>query len=265
MTKIRLVSLQAPSADSLPEAVASYLSDNTDLNVMVVNDVPWQERKAMFDRGEVHIAWMCGTQYTWQADAPNSSVELLAAHTMQGGRYEGKPAYFSDVIVGKYRPYHSIDDLADTRWAYNEPESLSGYWAMRYALAVRGQTAEDFFGKIVEAGSHVKAVAIVSRSLADSAAIDSTVLEALLRRHPDLVDSIRIIESLGPNPIPPWVIRTEVPEEARQQIRFELQKMHESGAGKTLLSDNHIDRFVAVTDDYYNPVRKMVAHVKDAT
>jgi hypothetical protein len=44
----------------------------------------------------------------------------------------------------------------------------------------------------------------------DGAAIDSTVLEWSIAGRRDLPEHIRVIESLGPSPIPPWVISKRV-------------------------------------------------------
>jgi hypothetical protein len=64
----------------------------------------------------------------------------------------------------------------------------------------------------------------------DGAAINSTVLEWVLSEHHDLNKRIRVIETIGPSPIPPWVISRRVPRMAR---------------------------FVAASDTDYDPIRSM--------
>ena len=44
----------------------------------------------------------------------------------------------------------------------------------------------------------------------ESAAIDSTVLEWLQGRRADSEHELRVIETIGPSPIPPWVISQKI-------------------------------------------------------
>jgi phosphonate transport system substrate-binding protein len=224
------VSLMAPSADELWRGVAARLG----LPTRVVDDVSWQERERMLYRGQAHVGVVCGLQYIHA-----QGVELLAAPVMRGARYRNQPVYFSDVVVRPGSQAESLADLRGRTWAVNEPTSHSGFNVTRYALAARGETSA-FFGRVVESGSHENSIGLLLDGVVDATAVDSTVLETV---RPDL----KVIETLGPSPIPPVVVSRSVPRPIRERLRRALLD--------TVLGP--VERFVAVSDADYDPIRDM--------
>jgi len=79
----------------------------------------------------------------------------------------------------------------------------------------------------------------------------------LRRRRPELLSSIRVIETLGPSPIPPWVIQKNLPREIKQVLRELLLQMHADPAGIRILTAGAIARFVAVEETDYDTIRSM--------
>ena len=98
--------------------------------------------------------------YVNKADQKQSTIRLLAAPIMLKERYGDRPVYFSDVIVHKDSPIRGFSELRGKVWAYNEPNSHSGYNITRYQLALLGEHA-GYFGKVVAAGSHQNALALI--------------------------------------------------------------------------------------------------------
>ena len=183
--------------------------------------------------------------------------ELLAAPVMQALRYRMQPIYFSDVIVRRSSPYQQFLDLRGARWAFNDPGSHSGYNVTHFHLAQLGERA-GFFGDVVAAGAHMASLQMVLEGTVEAAAIDSTVLDWALTQQPSSREQLRIIETLGPSPIPPWVIQKQVPATLRTQIRTLLLQLHEHEPGRQLLAQGDLLRFTAVQDKDYDPIRQMV-------
>src|SRR5689334_19349568 len=124
---MRLVSLMAENADFLYRALGPWLARRIGRAVEVIDDVPWQEREQMLDRGEAQVGFICGLPYALKVDRPHPLVELLAAPVMRGVRYQDRPVYFSDVVVRNDSAFRYFADLRGACWAYNEPGSQSGY------------------------------------------------------------------------------------------------------------------------------------------
>ena len=93
----------------------------------------------------------------------------------------------------------------------------------------------------------------------DGSAIDTTVLDWVLSKQPEVGARIRVIETIGPSPIPPWVVSTRLPEEVRSALRTTLLNMHEDTEGRSILTGGRIMRFTAAHDDDYDPIRRMAA------
>jgi len=238
--------------------IARWLADRAGLPVIYVGDIDWRERYTQLDGGQIDIAWICGLPYVQRAD----HVRLLAAPVNRGERYAGQPVYFSDVVVRADSPIATTDDLSGIRWAYNEPGSWSGYGAVAHWLLAAGRSW-NWFGSVMEAGSHQAALEMIRRGEVDAVAIDTTVLDLELARNPTLAHDLRVIETLGPSPQPPWVVGKHISPAFEAQIRSALLDMYRDPTGQLILAVGLIDRFVAVTDTDYDPIRRMAAQAAD--
>lgn len=253
---IKVTSIQSPNADDTCRRITRYLGDRLGISTEFVDDIPWQEREQLLDAGQVHLGWICGLPYVWKADKAQPNVELVAAPVMLPRRYRQRPVYFSDVIVHRDSAYYSFADLRGAAWAYNEPHSHSGCNVVRYHLARQGEH-RGYFGRVIEAGSHLQALEMVLDGRVDAAAIDSTVLELEFLARPHLEPELRIIDTLGPSPMPPWVVTLNVPPDLRAAIRAVFWHMHRNPAGRAILAQGQIRRLVRVTDRDYDPIRDM--------
>jgi len=251
-----MASLMAGNADLMYREIAGYLARRTGVRLEVVESVPWQERERLLDEGQVHVAFICGLPYVHKVDRVDSTIELLAAPVMQGARYEGRPIYFSDVVVRRDSPFESFADLRGATWSYNEPSSQSGYNLIRCHLARLGERS-GYFGRVVEAGAHQMSLQMVLSGAVDASAIDSIVLELELKLRPDLAPLLRVVETLGPSTIPPAVVSTRVPPPIRRRLREALLRMHEDEAGYHILEAGMVARFVEIDDTAYDSIRAM--------
>jgi phosphonate transport system substrate-binding protein len=253
---IKVISIQSPNATTTCRQITQYLGDQLGMTTEFVDDIPWQERERLLDTGQVQLGWICGLPYVRKADRKPPSIELVAAPVMQHPRYQGRPVYFSDVIVRRDSEYHSFADLRGVSWAYNEPHSQSGYNITRYHLAGLGES-QGYFGRVVEAGSHLRALEMVLDRRIEATAIDSTVLELEWQARPQLKTELRVIASLGPSPIPPWVVTMNVPPDLREAIRNVFWQMHDTAEGRAILERGQTKKMVRVEDRDYDPIREM--------
>jgi ABC-type phosphate/phosphonate transport system substrate-binding protein len=217
-----------------------------------------------FANAQVDVGFICGLPYVQMADAPACPVELLAAPILLGERYQNRPVYFSDVIVRKESAYLSLDDLQGCAWAYNQKMSHSGWNLVYYSLLERGKTL-DYFGRLIETGSHRRSVSLVLEGQADATAIDSHVLDVFLARNRAGAAQLRVIDMLGPSSIPPIVIARTVEKALKHQVQQVLLTMHEDPLAAGILHAGAIDRFVRVSDEDYQDIREMRAKVEGFT
>ncbi len=256
MFRLKLASCMAENSEGFCHAVAGHINEHLDVSTEYVTGIPWQERERLFDDGDIDILWLCGLPYVQKAKTSAKDIELLTVPIPGGDRYLGKPVYFSDIIVRRHSPYQTLLDLRGAAWAYNEPRSHSGYNVVRAYLSEFGQN-EAFFGEALESGAHTTSLEMVLRGTVDGAAIDSTVLEWILAERHHIAGRIRVIETIGPSPIPPWVISTRVPETLRIDVRSLLLAMHQDSVGRDVLASARLERFAEALDSDYDPIRRM--------
>ena len=91
----------------------------------------------------------------------------------------------------------------------------------------------------------------------EASAIDTTVLDWVIDQRPEVETQIRVIETIGPSPIPPWVSSTQLPGHVRSALRRTFLGMHEDNEGRAILDRGRITRFVAAHDTDYDPIRRM--------
>jgi phosphonate transport system substrate-binding protein len=258
LLSVRFTSCQAPNADLFCDAVVRFVGDRLGIRTQFVGDLPWQERERGFDRGEIEVCWMCGWPYAVRADNSPGELDLIAAPVMMGRRYLDQPIYFSDIVVRADSPFESFKDLRGRSWAYNEPMSHSGYHVVRHFLATQ-RIDGRYFDSVVQSGSHQASIDLILTGAVDGSAIDSTVLEAILRRRPEIKPLLRVIHALGPSPAPPWVMHSSMSRSLRDAVRKEFLTMHEHAGGHAILQQAAVRRFGAVDDHHYDAIREMAA------
>ena len=264
MKNLRITSLMAENVDFLGRAMTRYMAEQLGIATEFVDDIPWQERERLLDASQIHVGWICGLPYVRKVDRSNPRIELLAASVMQAARYEGRPVYFSDVVVRRDSRFRTFADLRGASWAFNEPGSQSGYNVVRYHLATLGEVS-GYFGKVIESGAHQASLQMIMDGQIDGSAIDSTVLELELKRDPAIRSQFRIIETLGPSPIPPWVVLRSVSPTLRKDLRELLLHMHQDPQGRAVLAEAQMARFAYVEDGDYDAIRRMARQAELVT
>jgi phosphonate transport system substrate-binding protein len=216
-----------------------------------------------FEHGEADLGVICGLPYVWLAARRPRPVEPLAAPVLAGDRYGGRPIYYSDVIVRHDSPITCLEELRGHSWAYNEPASHSGHTVTLYSL-VRMGARPGFFGRVVEAGFHQRAIRLVHSGAVDAAAIDSQVLAIELRDHPELADRLRVVDTFGPSTIQPVVFASRLPDRLKDQARELLVELGDDPSARPMLAHGFIERFAPVDDSAYDDIRTMLATVEAA-
>lgn len=210
-----------------------------------------------FSHGAVDVGFICGLPYSKLSRIEDAPLELLVAPVLAGERYGETAVYFSDIIVHKNSPYQSFDDLQGRTFAYNEAVSYSGYHVMAHHLSQRGQDW-GYFGKTVKSGAHLLSIEMIINQKADAAAIDSHALDVARAQNPALDKSIRIVDMIGPSPIPPVVVGSHLPAKLKADLRHVFLQLHKNRALKRKMWAGSIERFCEVDDAYYDLIRARV-------
>jgi phosphonate transport system substrate-binding protein len=240
-------------------AVAESVGRSIGMPVQVRGEESYEPYRA----ADPDVSFICSLAYVALEEEGRVPAVPVAAPVVEGPRYGGRPIYFSDVVVRSEDAAASFADLRGRSWAFNEPWSQSGYGVTRYRLLEMGETP-GFFGAVVRAGSHERALEMVLDGEVDATAIDSHLLGVLLRDDPLLAGSLRVIGELGPSTIQPVMVASRHGEPLRRAISDALLAVHEDPRCLPALRDGMIERFVAAGPADYDDVRRMAAAVARA-
>jgi phosphonate transport system substrate-binding protein len=203
--QLMLVSYLAPNMFWFYSAVGAYLGRVFGVKTHLVQSqfAPLEDPVMLQD--QLDIAFICGLPFIQRHQVVPTQLQAVVAPVMQKSRYQNRPIYFSDIIVSADSGIMTFDDLVGKTLCYNDPGSNSGYNLLCQRLT-QAEKPYSFFGKVIQSGSHQRSIELIVERIADCSAIDSTVLEQELRKSPELANRLRVIESIGPSPMPPVIV-----------------------------------------------------------
>eukprot|EP01121_Diplochlamys_sp_Union-15-3_P001256 TRINITY_DN11106_c1_g1_i1.p1 TRINITY_DN11106_c1_g1~~TRINITY_DN11106_c1_g1_i1.p1 ORF type:complete len:178 (-),score=14.27 TRINITY_DN11106_c1_g1_i1:33-566(-) len=173
------------------------------------------------------------------------------------------PYYYSHLIVNSKSNYKVFQDLKGSKLAYNEESSLSGYFVVKHHLVKLGLQG-SFFSSSVKSGAHVNSITMIIDNKADCAAIDSQIWTEVVKTNPGLLSSLRIIELLGPYPVQPFVVSSNMPHPLYSKLKQSLlQLSYDNGQEKNALDRCNLLKFTDITDGFYNQVETDLARAAD--
>lgn len=251
---IRFATFLAPNMLPVYQFTADYIGRQLGLPTHLFTGTTFNQ----FAGDEADVGFICGLPYVRLVEQRPSPVQLLAAPVLRGERFENRPIYYSDVIVRQDSPYHTFADLRGSVWAYNEPDSQSGCAITMYHLAQMQATAA-YFGQVVRAGSHQRAIQLILTGQVDAAAVDCQVLAVEMAQQPALTRQLRVIDLLGPSPIPPVVAASRLPAGLKADIQAVLWAMGDDPEAVEALAYGFIHRFAPVADSDYDAIRQIAA------
>src|SRR3989440_2578205 len=246
----------APNMTSVYAGIAERVGEALEVPAQLIEGSRFEQLRD----GSVGVAFLCGLPYVRLCTERPGMLRPLAAPVLDEARYQDRPVYFSDVIVGRDSPFRSFDDLRGHRWAYNEAGSYSGCLLVRHHLLEVGET-ESFFGRVTFTGRHQESIRQVVDGAVDAAAIDSHVLGVERLRNPELASQLRVIASFGPSTIPLVVATADVPATVQARIGTALCELGGDPESRRLLASGLIRRFTPIEDRAYDDIRQKLAAV----
>lgn len=204
--------------ESVTSRLASALGCEIELESECRSSGPMHGDDDPFRDGRADLGFLCSPSYLYLRAQAEPSVELVpAAFVFADPRHTGEPVYFSDVVVRTNHPARTLADLAGGIWGYNDECSLSGYFSTLQELDRIG-SGPEFFGMWMKTGSHLASIRATLAADIDGAAIDSVALSHLVREQPELRRELRVLESFGPFPIQPMVVRAGLDAAVRGRL-----------------------------------------------
>lgn len=234
-----------------------YLGKKLDYKIQLIQRKTYTEINELFLKGKVDLAFICSGPYA--TGKKKYGFEALATPIIRG-----KPFYYSYLIVNKHSSIKSLEDLKGRVFAFTDPESNTGALIPTYWLAQKGETPESFFKSINYTYSHDNSILAVAKSLVDGAAVDSMIWEYYNFQNPANTSQTRVIKKSIPFGSPPFVASSYLPSHVKENARNVLLKLHQDPAGRRILKELLIERFVLPKKVWYQPVREIKSRLAAA-
>jgi phosphonate transport system substrate-binding protein len=152
----------------------------------------------------------------------NANVEPIA----QVQQANGSLGYRSCLIVHSDSDIFSPEDLAGRTFAFNDPNSTSGYLVpSAFFLMEMGIDPKSHFSKLTFSGSHEASIIAVANKKVDVASTNLPDLQQLVREGKVPRAALRVIWVSKLIPNDPVVVRKDLPENLRTAIQESLATM----------------------------------------
>src|SRR5262249_20066794 len=136
----------APTAADAWRALLACAARAADVDLEYVEHAAPAPLSELWARPDLGCAFMFG----WPFARSHPQPRLLAAPIPAAPRYEGRPIYFTDLIVRADSPFATLADTFGHRLAYTTTDSQSGFNALRHhLLAFRTRARPRLYREIV--------------------------------------------------------------------------------------------------------------------
>jgi phosphonate transport system substrate-binding protein len=255
---------------SIPKSLFAYLTAylgrqlgvRTELQVVMTHSGPPPNLPDPFASGELDLAFCCAPAYIWLHDQATPTVDLVPfGLVFDDPRAAGRPVTFSDIVVRADNPARSFADLITARWGFNDHESLSGYYSV-LQTAVEYGADDTFMSRLRHTRGHLNSLRGLREGAIDAAAIDSVVVALRWREDRALRTELRLVQSLGPWPIQPIVMRRSLPARLKARLTSAMGKLAATPERREALRRWRISGVAPMTDADFDVERASLARAK---
>lgn len=234
-----------------------YLSEKTGFDIKFKFSRSYSAMESFILDKNVDFAYVCGSTFVDLKET--NKIELLALPII-----DGKPSYYALIIAKKDSAFNSIEDFKGKIFAMSDPKSNSGYLVPKYELLKKNLDIESFFQKNIFTYDHGESITAVLSGYVDGASVDSVIYEAFILKNPELAKHLKIVERFGPYPVPPIIIRKQIPEQIKDKIQMVFLGMNQDEKGKSILKSMAIERFSAPDGASYQKIEQIKQFIKEA-
>ena len=201
----------------------------------------------LWDRTDKAAVFMCGLPYSRAEPKP----ALVAAPVPSSAGFDGKPQYWSEVVVRADSAFRSLPDTFGQRIAFTTPESQSGCFALLSELQSAGSDRPLFREVIAPQITPLGALRAVISGAADVAPIDAYAYCLLQRYCPEVTAQVRSISRTRPTAIPAFVASAY---QGLEPLSAALLAAHTLPDTAPILRDLLLERFVRPDPLTYQPL-----------
>jgi ABC-type phosphate/phosphonate transport system substrate-binding protein len=225
----------APGAAAAWKALLAGIAARASVDLDVIDYPAPAPLSDLWARPDQAAVFMCGLPYSRSEIRP----EILVAPVPSPAGFEGRPQYWSDLVVRADSKFQTLPDTFGRRLALTVRESQSGYVAPLRLLATYGVSGPLYDEVIAPRITPVGAITAVTEGLADVAPVDAYAFRLLQKFRPDLTAQVRVVAQTDIRPIP-LLVASPPRSEA---LAAAFLTVHEDAALGPVMADLLLERF----------------------
>lgn len=205
-----------------------YLRGETGLTFKLSIPESYAQMLEMFGAGKVDLVYFGGATFVKAVETHKAAPLVMR---------DVDTRFTSYFVVKKDSVYKSIEELKGKKLAFGSKLSTSGHMMPHYFLSLRKIAPEDFFSETLYSGSHDKTAYMVRDGKADVGAVNSAIVDAMLKDGRLGENDIRIMWETPPYPDYVWTLRADISKEVKIKLRNAFLGLSEQdGHGQILAS-----------------------------
>jgi phosphonate transport system substrate-binding protein len=214
-----------------------YFSVKLNRPMHIVQRKTYAEINTMLTQSKVDLAFICSGAYISAVEG-NLPIELLTIPIIDGKAY-----YHAYIIVNSDSKMSTFSDLKGKSFAYTDPLSNTGYLYGLSMIKEIKQNPSNFFSKTLFTYAHDYSIQAVERKIADGATINSLIFDYIKKKNPEKVSHIKIINISEPFGIPPVVVRKNLDDNLKENLRKLFINIHTDKRGSEIIKNLLIDKY----------------------
>jgi phosphonate transport system substrate-binding protein len=210
---------------------------------------------------KVQVAWYGNKSAMEAVDRADGDIFV------QSTDKDGKPGYWSLIIVNKDSEIKTLDDLLKNGGKYTfgngDPNSTSGFLVPSYYVFAKNNVdPKKLFKRMVSANHETNALAVASKQV-DAATNNTESMDRLETTAPEKAKEIRVIWKSPVIPNDPIVWRKDLPDAVKQKLKAFFLHYGVKGSpaeldrAKTVLAGLHWGPFKASNNLQLIPIRQL--------
>lgn len=211
--------------------------------------------------GKLQLAWYGGKSYIEAAERSNAEAFARVINA------DGTKGYYSHLITNVDNPIlaeidveqgngdqYVIENAADLTFAFNDPESTSGFLVPSYyVFAKNGVDPNEAFKQLTFAGSHEATAQAVANNQVDVATNNDEQLINLQNSDPEARERVQVIWTSPEIPSDPLAYRNDLPECLKEQVKDFFYNYKDTA----ILEPLGWSGFEAAADEDWNTIREL--------
>jgi len=238
------------------QALLQRLSQATGVPVELVIAASYESVVDAIVSGGADIARLGPASFVL-AQRRDPRVEPFATFTLSAGPYTAAGNHYQALLLTRADSADGIDTLRGKRLALSDPASTSGSLVPSVEFAAHvGAPLPRFFGSLVYAGNHDKALEALLDGRVDAAFVASERADAYLARHALAPSTLKVQWRSRPIYYDPYVFSANLCPALKSRIRKAM--LDDPGALADFVASQDASGLVPVSQAEYEPLRQLM-------